>query len=121
VAVLGRSCPNVALPLLDHLIAQREQSLRQFTTSGADCSACWEEVCVLLRLSAHVLADDGDGETPLIPEAIIQMSHQAAQTGAQDLAEQLSWRVGDVLLGRSRVYSQWVTFYWADVGYILSG
>lgn len=46
-----------------------------------------------VRISAHALADDGQGETPLIPEAVVSASQAAASSGVADPAEQLSRRL----------------------------
>ena len=54
---------------------------RQAVSAGGDCSVLWEEQYMLLRVSAHVLADQGEGETPTIPEACVTASAHAASTG----------------------------------------
>lgn len=40
-----------------------------------------EQLCLLLRLAAHVLADPGEGETPLIPLSMSQASQASLAAG----------------------------------------
>ncbi len=46
-----------------------------------DGSVAMEELCLLLRLAAHVLADSGEGETPLMPLSMVHASHASADAG----------------------------------------
>eukprot|EP00854_Cymbomonas_tetramitiformis_P018543 gene18543-22136_t len=46
-----------------------------------------------VRMSAHALADDGDGETPVIPPTLMTAGATAAGAGTADPAEQLSRRL----------------------------
>ena len=57
---------------------------------GADASVVMEELCWLARMGAHVVADSGEGETPLPPTAVSSASVAAATSGRQDPLEALS-------------------------------
>lgn len=46
-----------------------------------DSSVAMEQLCLLLRLAGHVLADPGEGETPLIPLPMAQASQASAAAG----------------------------------------
>lgn len=46
-----------------------------------DGSVAMEELCLLLRLTAHVVADPGEGETPLMPLAMAHASSASAAAG----------------------------------------
>ena len=50
----------------------------------------WEELCWLVRMTAHILADPGEGETPVVPESMGQASRSAAESGGSDPVEALS-------------------------------
>lgn len=65
--------------------------------AGGDPSVSLEQMCWLTTLCSHVLADAGDGETPLVPLPITQACETAAAAaampgsgGLQDPAERLS-------------------------------
>jgi hypothetical protein len=55
------------------------------TPLGADTSAVLEQLVWLLQMSAHVLADSGAGETPLMPLALLDL-HAEAEAGGQGAA-----------------------------------
>ncbi|KAK3239066.1 hypothetical protein CYMTET_50978, partial [Cymbomonas tetramitiformis] len=93
VAVLARANPAASLGLLDTLLGERLARVQQLAGSGGDCSQTWEELCWLVRMSAHALADDGDGETPVIPPTLMTAGATAAGAGTADPAEQLSRRL----------------------------
>ena len=46
-----------------------------------DGSMAMEELCLLLRLATHVVADPGEGETPLMPLAMAHASSASAAAG----------------------------------------
>ena len=61
--------------------------------AGADPSVPLEQLCWLAALCAAVLADAGDGETPLVPLPVAQAGEAAAAGGAgagADPAQRLS-------------------------------
>ncbi|DBA71387.1 TPA: hypothetical protein ACH3X2_011192 [Trebouxia sp. C0005] len=91
VAVLGRAAPLLALPLLSNLIVHRQQQVAHSMTAGKeDVSVAMEELCLVLRLAAHVLADPGEGETPLIPLSMAHASTASASAGQADVVEAAS-------------------------------
>lgn len=64
------------------------------SAAGGDPSVALEQLCWLTTMCSHVLADLGDGETPLVPLPISQACEAAAAAAAGgqggDPAEQLS-------------------------------
>ena len=50
-----------------------------------DSSVAMEELCLLLRLAAHVIADPGEGETPMIPLSLTHASSACTSAGQVDL------------------------------------
>lgn len=52
-----------------------------------DGSEAMEELCLVLRLAAHVLADPGEGETPLMPLSMAHASTASASAGQVSLAQ----------------------------------
>ena len=46
-----------------------------------DGSVAMEQLCLLLRLVAHVVADPGEGETPMIPLPIAHASQASLAAG----------------------------------------
>ncbi|XP_024397828.2 uncharacterized protein [Physcomitrium patens] len=70
VALLARAAPLSTIPLLAMLISKRFNWLLQCTGGRNDPTSVLEELHWLLLMSGHVLADCGDGETPLVPESI---------------------------------------------------
>ena len=65
--------------------------------AGADTSIELEQLCWLVAMCGHVLAVDGNGETPLVPLAIVHACEEAAaaaaasgRQGGGDPAERLS-------------------------------
>ncbi len=48
-----------------------------------------EELCLVLRLAAHVLADPGEGETPLMPLSMAHASTASASAGQVSLLPKL--------------------------------
>ncbi|KAJ7517651.1 hypothetical protein O6H91_21G033100 [Diphasiastrum complanatum] len=70
IALVARAAPAVTVPLLAALLSERCAKLAQCIGGNADPTATMEELHWLLLTSGHVLADSGDGETPLVPETI---------------------------------------------------
>ncbi|KAL4443390.1 hypothetical protein ABPG75_011127 [Micractinium tetrahymenae] len=92
VAALGRASASLSLPLLAERLQGCLAALQRCLQSGGDPSVPLEQLCWLTSMCAHVLADDGDGETPLPPLPILQACEAAAAGGAGggDPAERLS-------------------------------
>ncbi|KAL2619846.1 hypothetical protein R1flu_000051 [Riccia fluitans] len=70
IALVARAAPSTTVPLLAMLISERCSWLPQCTGGRVDPTAVLEELHWLLLMSGHVLADSGDGETPLVPESL---------------------------------------------------
>lgn len=74
--------------------------LRSLLSAGEDPSVALEQLCWLTTMCGYVLADDGEGETPLVPLPVAQACEAAAAAAAAasnggssavpDPAEQLS-------------------------------
>ena len=71
LASIGRSSHHISLAKLVEHIENSKERLKQAIASGTDPSVPLEELCYLLKISSFVLADAGDGETPLIPQTYI--------------------------------------------------
>ncbi|KAL4637696.1 hypothetical protein ACB092_03G094700 [Castanea dentata] len=68
-ALIARAAIHVAIPLLTRLFSERFARLNQ-GRGIIDPTETLEEVYSLLLIAGHVLADEGEGETPLVPYAI---------------------------------------------------
>ncbi|CAM6129712.1 unnamed protein product [Calypogeia fissa] len=70
IALVARAAPSVTIPLLTLLVSERCSWLHQCAGGRGDPTSVLEELHWLLLMSGHVLADSGEGETPLVPESI---------------------------------------------------
>ncbi|KAJ4968652.1 hypothetical protein NE237_015353 [Protea cynaroides] len=68
-ALLARAAVDVTIPLLTKLFSERF-TLLYHGRGTSDPTCTLEELYSLLLITGHVLADDGEGETPLVPEAL---------------------------------------------------
>ncbi|XP_052199976.1 uncharacterized protein LOC127806606 isoform X3 [Diospyros lotus] len=68
-ALIGRAAIDVAIPLLTRLFSERFARLHQGRGTN-DPSQTLEELYSLLLLTGHLLADEGEGEMPMVPKAI---------------------------------------------------
>ncbi|CAN0830600.1 xpo4 [Linum grandiflorum] len=68
-AVIGRAAVNVTIPLLSRLFSERVALLHQ-GRGIMDPTPTLEELYSLLLVIGHVLADEAEGETPVIPNSI---------------------------------------------------
>lgn len=66
-AAVARASPAVCFSMLSDRITAQQQAL----LSTPDPAGPLEQLCWLVSMSAHVLADSGAGETPLPPEAVL--------------------------------------------------
>lgn len=84
-----RAHPASTLPMLQQILIEKRTALPACMSSGQDPSELLEELWWLTRLIAHVLADDGEGETPIPPDSIAAV---AAMTpaGTPDCASELA-------------------------------
>ncbi|GMH10488.1 hypothetical protein Nepgr_012329 [Nepenthes gracilis] len=67
--LIARASIEFSVPLLTRLLSERFAWLHQ-GRGTADPTATLEELYSLLLICGHVLADEGEGELPLVPEAI---------------------------------------------------
>ncbi|CAN1271124.1 xpo4 [Linum perenne] len=68
-ALIGRAAVNVTIPLLSRLFSERVALLHQ-GRGVMDPTPTLEELYSLLLIIGHVLADEAEGETPVIPNSI---------------------------------------------------
>nr|XP_043632793.1 exportin-4 isoform X2 [Erigeron canadensis] len=68
-ALIARAAINVTIPFLTGLFSERFARLHQ-GNGISDPTTTLEELYSLLLIIGHVIADEGEGETPLIPMAI---------------------------------------------------
>ncbi|OWM67306.1 hypothetical protein CDL15_Pgr000758 [Punica granatum] len=68
-ALIARAAIDVTVPLLTRLFTERVSRLHQ-GRGIVDPTETLEELYSLLLITGHVLADEGEGETPLVPDAI---------------------------------------------------
>ncbi|KAF3796350.1 Exportin-4 [Nymphaea thermarum] len=79
-ALIGRAAAEMTIPLLLKTFSERVTLLDQ-GRGRTDPTRILEEIYWLLMITGHVLADAGDGETPLVPEALqAQFSDVASAT-----------------------------------------
>ncbi|KAJ4834159.1 hypothetical protein Tsubulata_008143 [Turnera subulata] len=67
--LIARAAIDVTIPLLTRLFSERFSALHQ-GRGVVDPTSTLEELYSLLLIAGHVLADEGEGETPLVPYAI---------------------------------------------------
>ncbi|XP_021888651.1 exportin-4 isoform X1 [Carica papaya] len=68
-ALIARAAVEYTIPLLTRLFSERFARLHQ-GRGIIDPTETLEELYSLLLIAGHVLADEGEGETPLVPNAI---------------------------------------------------
>ncbi|XP_031282100.1 exportin-4 [Pistacia vera] len=68
-ALIARAAIDATVPLLTRLFTERFARLHQ-GRGMIDPTETLEELYSLLLITGHVLADEGEGETPLVPNAI---------------------------------------------------
>ncbi|KAK0602071.1 hypothetical protein LWI29_030074 [Acer saccharum] len=68
-ALIARAAIDASVPLLTRLFSERFERLHQ-GRGMIDPTETLEELYSLLLISGHVLADEGEGETPLVPNSI---------------------------------------------------
>ncbi|KAI9307138.1 armadillo-type protein [Cunninghamella echinulata] len=92
IGILGRLNPHQCLLHLQHIINEKTSQFHAYFSSDMavnnDIFIIHEQIHWIILLSAHVLADEGKGEQPMIPDSIMQLS--ASQTAEQDQVIQLS-------------------------------
>ncbi|KAF6154762.1 hypothetical protein GIB67_032374 [Kingdonia uniflora] len=68
-ALIARAAVEITIPLLSRLFSERFILLHQ-GRGVCDPTRTLEELYSLLLITGHILADEGDGETPMIPDAL---------------------------------------------------
>eukprot|EP00887_Chlorella_sp_A99_P000308 scaffold13.g308.t1 len=90
IAVLGRAAAAASLELLVGKLQACLAALQQRLQAGSDLSVALEQLCWLVAMSGHLLADDSEGETPLVPLPVALACEAAGAGGAVDPAAALS-------------------------------
>uniref|UniRef100_A0A2P2MR29 Uncharacterized protein MANES_09G147900 n=1 Tax=Rhizophora mucronata TaxID=61149 RepID=A0A2P2MR29_RHIMU len=84
-ALIARAAVDVTIPLLTRLFSERFARLHQ-GRGIIDPTATLEELYSLLLITGHVLADEGEGETPLVPFTIQTQFQDAVEAGNHPVA-----------------------------------
>lgn len=92
-ASLARARPPSAFPALAELISSKQQQLAALVSSGGDPSELLEQLVWLAYMAAHSLADEGAGETPMVPEWV------AAAADSSEQGAQAVQRLSEAMLG----------------------
>lgn len=77
LASVGRCSYQVSMPYLIEFFEHSKQKLQIALSEGLDPSIPLEELCWLLKVSSYIIADPGEGETPLIPEIYMDSMFQS--------------------------------------------
>lgn len=93
VAAIGRAACSVVLPALGHQLQECQGALTACAARNEDPSAALEQLCWVVKICGAVLADAGDGETPLVPVAVADACAAAAAAGQEDPAAALARRL----------------------------
>ncbi|XP_024988804.1 exportin-4-like isoform X2 [Cynara cardunculus var. scolymus] len=90
-ALIARAAIDVTIPFLTGLLSERFARLHQGSAIN-DPTTTMEELYSLLLITGHVLADEGEGETPLIPMAIETRFSEYVETDKHPVVI-LSWSI----------------------------
>ncbi|KAD7477480.1 hypothetical protein E3N88_00616 [Mikania micrantha] len=90
-ALIARAAINITIPFLSGLLSERFSRLHQ-GNGISDPTTTMEELYSLLLITGHVLADEGEGETPLIPLAIETRFPEHVETEKHPVVV-LSWSI----------------------------
>ncbi|KAJ9542463.1 hypothetical protein OSB04_028969 [Centaurea solstitialis] len=90
-ALIARAAIDVTIPFLTGLLSERFARLHQGSATN-DPTTTMEELYSLLLITGHVLADEGEGETPLIPMAIETRFPDCTETDKHPVVV-LSWSI----------------------------
>lgn len=82
-----RAHPASTLPMLGQILVEKRATLPACMASGQDPSESLEELWWATRLVGHVLADDGDGETPIPPDSLAAASASTPAGGQNCVVE----------------------------------
>ncbi|OBZ88181.1 Exportin-4 [Choanephora cucurbitarum] len=80
IGALARLNPQPCLLRIHQLLAERFESFRGFFTNQAQDGLILlhEQLHWIILISGHILADSGQGEQPMIPESLMQLSGSQA-------------------------------------------
>lgn len=92
LACIGRCSHRCSLPFLIEYFEGSKRKLQLAVSEGLDLSVPLEELCWLLRISSYVLADTGEGETPLVPQIYVEEVFKC------DVNENLVVRLSKIIL-----------------------
>jgi hypothetical protein len=89
VGCTARAMLGDALALLSQLIHERTEALRGVLMSGRrlstkEAGVALEQLLSLISISARCIADEAEGETPMIPDAVAKVSAEAGARGVDD-------------------------------------
>lgn len=93
LAAVGRAACAMVLPALAHQLQECQGALQACMQRDEDPSAALEQLCWVCGMCAYVLADAGDGETPLVPIAIADACSAASAAGQEDPCVGLAQRL----------------------------
>jgi hypothetical protein len=93
LAAIGRAACSIVLPALAHQLQECQGSLEACMHRNEDPSAALEQLCWVLRMCSVILADAGDGETPLIPISVAEACVAALHTQQEDPAVVLAQKL----------------------------
>ncbi|CAO3592648.1 unnamed protein product [Absidia cylindrospora] len=99
MGTLGRLNPHQCLAHLQHLLNDRTRRFQLCFTdeiaANTELLLLHEQLHWIILMTAFILADTGDGEQPMIPESIMQLS--GSQAPDQDQVVQISNQVLELL------------------------
>jgi hypothetical protein len=93
LAFLGRASAALTLGALGARLDACQASLNACLHTGADVAACLERLCWVTQLVGFVLADSGDGETPMVPLELAAACAGTAAAGQPDAVVALGQRL----------------------------
>lgn len=71
LAIIGRASHTISFPALESHLNQSKKKLQSKIAQHEDVSVPLEEICWLMKVSSFTLADSGEGETPMIPQILV--------------------------------------------------
>ncbi|EKX40787.1 hypothetical protein GUITHDRAFT_113055 [Guillardia theta CCMP2712] len=83
IGCIGRLKVGEGMQQLVEMLAQRLEAIRSVVTDGRElpamqASVALEQIHWLVQIAGHLIADDGEGEVPVVPEVISRLSSELA-------------------------------------------
>lgn len=113
ISCLGRTTPHASMLLLTSILEKRIELLNQIILNTDACTEksvllnVFEDLHWLLLVACHVLADEPDGETVLIPKEItrccLNMRNVVSEEATMRLLEFAVQRSGGILVSKDNV------------------